>query len=207
MTEALLALVPTYGPPAVFVAAILSCFGIPVPGTLVLLAAGAFAASGEMSVGKGIIAGLAGAIVGDQAGFWLGALGGDRIVLRLSRGHQGASALGAARDFMLRWGNLSVFISRWLVSPLGPPINLTAGLLGMSWLAFSLVGALGEVVWVCGYVALGYVFSQSVDAIAALLGDLGWLLASGTIASLLALRILWHARRSEPRSLPRGSGV
>ena len=55
---------------------------------------------------------------------------------------------------------------------LGPPINLVAGLLGMPWLAFSLVGALGEVVWVFGFVMLGYAFSQSILAISPRLGDL-----------------------------------
>jgi membrane protein DedA with SNARE-associated domain len=66
---------------------------------------------------------------------------------------------------------------------------LTAGLLGTPWLAFSIVGALGEVVWVCGYIALGYFFGQSIAAIAALLSDLAWILAAATIAVLLALRI------------------
>ena len=46
MTEAMLGLVPTYGPLAVFVATVLSCFGVPVPGALVLLGAGSFVASG-----------------------------------------------------------------------------------------------------------------------------------------------------------------
>ena len=59
----------------------------------------------------------------------------------------------------------------------------------MSWLAFSLVGALGEVVWVFGFVSLGFAFSQSILAISALLGDLAWFLAAGAIAISLALRI------------------
>ena len=185
MTEAMLGLVPTYGPLAVFVATVLSCFGVPVPGALVLLAAGSFVASGEMALAAVLFGGLAGAIIGDQAGYWLGAYGGENIVLRLSRRHQFATALGAAKAFTLRWGGLSVFFSRWLVVPLGPPINLVAGLLGMSWLAFSLIGGLGEVVWVCGYIALGYAFSQSIVAISALLGDLAWFLAAGAIAIFL----------------------
>lgn len=151
MTETLLGLVPTYGPLAVFAVTLLGCFGFPVPGSLVLLAAGSFAASGDVALPAVLVGGLAGAIIGDQAGYWLGAYGGEAIVLRLSRHHQFATA----RAFTLRWGRLGVFFSRWLVAPLGPPINLVTGLLGMSWLAFSLVGALGEVVWVFGFVALG----------------------------------------------------
>jgi membrane-associated protein len=189
MTETLLELVPTYGPLAVFAATLLGCFGFPVPGSLVLLAAGSFAASGDMALATVLVGGLAGAIIGDQAGYWLGAYGGEAIVQRLSRRPRSAAALGAARAFTLRWGRLGVFLSRWLVAPLGPPINLVTGMLGMSWLAFSLVGALGEVVWVFGFVALGFAFSQSILAISALLGDLAWFLAAGAVAIFLALRI------------------
>jgi membrane protein DedA with SNARE-associated domain len=200
MTEAMLGLVPAYGPLAVFVATVLSCFGIPVPGSLVLLAAGSFVASGEIALAAVLFAGLAGAIVGDQAGYWLGALGGERVALRLSRRHRFATALGAAKTFALHWGRLSVFFSRWLVVPLGPPTNLVAGLLGMSWLAFSLIGGLGELVWVCGYVALGYAFSQSIVAISALLVDLAWFLAAGAIAIDLAIRVRAAAHRAfDPR--------
>jgi membrane-associated protein len=189
MTETLLELVPTYGPLAVFAATLLGCFGFPIPGSLVLLAAGSFAASGDMALATVLFGGLAGAIIGDQAGYWLGAYGGEAIVQRLSRRPRSAAALGAARAFTLRWGRLGVFLSRWLVAPLGPPINLVTGMLGMSWLAFSLVGALGEVVWVFGFVALGFAFSQSILAISALLGDLAWFLAAGAVAIFLALRI------------------
>jgi membrane-associated protein len=189
MTETLLELVPTYGPLAVFAATLLGCFGFPIPGSLVLLAAGSFAASGDMALATVLVGGLAGAIIGDQAGYWLGAYGGEAIVQRLSRRPRSAAALGAARAFTLRWGRLGVFLSRWLVAPLGPPINLVTGMLGMSWLAFSLVGALGEVVWVFGFVALGFAFSQSILAISALLGDLAWFLAAGAVAIFLALRI------------------
>jgi membrane-associated protein len=189
MTETLLELVPTYGPLAVFAATLLGCFGFPIPGSVVLLAAGSFAASGDMALATVLVGGLAGAIIGDQAGYWLGAYGGEAIVQRLSRRPRSAAALGAAREFTLRWGRLGVFLSRWLVAPLGPPINLVTGMLGMSWLAFSLVGALGEVVWVFGFVALGFAFSQSILAISALLGDLAWFLAAGAVAIFLALRI------------------
>lgn len=99
MTETLLGLVPTFGPLAVFAATLLGCFGFPVPGSLVLLAAGSFVASGEMALAAVLFGGLAGAIIGDQAGYWLGAYGGDAIVQRLSRRHQFAAGLGAARAF------------------------------------------------------------------------------------------------------------
>ncbi len=118
MTETLLRIVPTYGPLAVFAATLLCCFGFPVPGSIILLAAGSFVASGEMALPGILFGGLASAIIGYRAGYWLGAYGGEAVVVRLSRRHQFATAAGAARAFTLRWGRLGVFSNRWLDSPL-----------------------------------------------------------------------------------------
>lgn len=190
MTEGLLSLVVAYGPVAILGLTALSCLGVPIPGALVLLVTGAFVASGELGVAAVVVSGLAGAVAGDQIGYWLGAIGGDDIVRRLSQRESLAAGMRAARDFSTRWGTTSVFFSRWLIAPLGPPINLLAGALGTPWLTFTAAGVLGEAVWVSGYVALGYLFSQSVLAIGALLGDVAWLLAAGAIAAVLAFRIL-----------------
>jgi membrane protein DedA with SNARE-associated domain len=57
------------------------------------------------------------------------------------------------------------------------------------------------VVWVFGYVALGYAFSESIIAISALLGDLTWFLAAGAVAIVLALRL----RAAAHRALEKGS--
>jgi hypothetical protein len=83
MTETLFALVPAYGAGIVFAITLISCLGVPVPGSLALLAAGAFAASGDMSISAGITAGFAGAVIGDQLGYGIGARGG-RLAERLT---------------------------------------------------------------------------------------------------------------------------
>jgi membrane protein DedA with SNARE-associated domain len=180
--DAVLALVPVYGAAALFVVAAMSCFGLPVPGSIALLAAGAFVAAGEMPLSVAATAALAGAVAGDQAGYWLGFAAGPQVVARLSR------------TFSERRGRSAVFLSRWLVSPLGPPLNFLSGTVGMAWPAFSLAGALGEVVWVSGYLALGAAFGRSIVGIAEVLDDLTWFLAAGLVAVLLFLRLLGHAR-------------
>ena len=99
MTEAMLGLVPTYGPLAVFVATVLSCFGVPIPGSARPARSRLVRSEREMALAAVLFGGLAGAIIGDQAGYWLGVYGGENIVLRLSRRHQFATALGAAKAF------------------------------------------------------------------------------------------------------------
>ncbi len=189
-----LALIPAYGGPALFLVAGLSCFGLPIPGSIALLASGAFVAGGDMALSTALVAGFAGAVVGDQAGYWLGAGLGRRAIDALSGRRAMRAALDSAAAFSERRGVLAVFLSRWLVAPLGPAINLVSGTIGMPWLRFSIPGALGEVVWVAVYVGLGAAFSRSVVALAELLGDLTWFLAAGVIAVALLLHLVSHGR-------------
>jgi membrane-associated protein len=205
MTEALLAWVPLYGAPALLVVAALSCIGVPVPGSLALMAGGAIAAGGELALAAVLAAAFAGAVLGDQAGYGLGALGGERAVARLARRRSFAEALASARSLAERRGMLGVFLSRWLVAPLGPPMNLLAGLIAMPWWRFTLAGVLGEAVWVGLHVGIGFAFSGSILALAALLEDLGWMLAASAVAALLAWRLHVVTRRQR-HATPVGTG-
>lgn len=188
MTEAILALVAEHGALIVLAATFASCMAVPIPSSLALMAAGSFVATGEMALAAAVGAGLVGAIVGDQAGYWLGALGGPRME-DLARRRGMAPVLAAARDFSERWGGWSVFLSRWLFSPLGPSINLISGMIRAPWRPFTLFAVLGEIVWVALYVALGFAFSRSIVAIAALTGDLTWFLVAGGAALVFALAL------------------
>ncbi len=200
--DAVLAFLPAYGAVSLFLVAAFGCLGVPLPGSLALLAAGAFVASGDLSLAPVLLAAYAGALAGDQSGFWLGRLGGGWVEGRLSRGPSGAAAVARARALTERSGSMGVFLSRWLVAPLGPLVNLLAAGLGMTWIRFSLAGAAGEIVWVGGYVAMGFAFAGSIGAIAALLGDLSWMLAAGAVAALLGLRLRAAILSARPRPRP-----
>lgn len=208
MSDTILALVPVYGAPALFIIAAVACLGAPIPASLPLLMSGSFVASGELTLATVLAAGVTGAVLGDQLGYVIGAFGGDRAIAWLSRWKTLAAALARARSFSQRWGTTGVFFTRWLVSPLGPAMNLLSGLIGMPWRWFTAAVVLGEIVWVGMYVALGYVFSRSIVGIADVLGNLAWFLASGMIAALLVWRV-WsiiaaraEAHRSSAPSLP-----
>jgi membrane protein DedA with SNARE-associated domain len=188
MTQALLGLVAAHGPLLVLAATFLSSMGLPVPGSLSLLAAGAFAAGGEMALGLIAGAGLTGAMLGDQVGYWFGAKGGDRASDWAARRGLG-QAIPRARAFYQRWGDAGNFASRWLVSPLAPAVNLVSGVIGVPWARFTLACLLGETVWVALYVGLGHEFSRSILAIARSAGDLGLVLAAAVVALMLGLHL------------------
>ena len=68
-----------HGVPLLALATLLSCLALPVPSSLMMLAAGAFAASGDLALTGAALAALAGALLGDQLGFALGRSGQSRL--------------------------------------------------------------------------------------------------------------------------------
>lgn len=196
MTDQLLELLATYGLPALFVILTVASVGIPLPVTLVLIVSGSFVAQGEMGLWKVLVICSAGAIAGDQLGYCLGRWGGRKLVLRITNRFGGTDMLKRAEEFTKRRGGLGIFLSRWLVTPLGPWLNLTSGIAGYSWPHFLFWDVLGEVLWVVIYVGLGNIFSDRVAALADILGNLTWAILGICVAAVLGWKLLQYFRGS-----------
>ena len=194
MTEAFFALVSTYGALAVFASAFLSCLALPIPTAFVMLAAGAFAASGDLALWQVALAAYVGAILGDQTGFLLGRAGGARLSAFLTRRPARAEVLTRARSLVDRRGGVGVFFSTWLFAPLGPWVNFASGLAGLGWLRFALWDAAGEAIWVTFYLGMGYLFADSIAELASVLSDASGLLVAGLATAILGYALLRAAR-------------
>jgi membrane-associated protein len=197
MTDQFLEWLSLYGVVALFCILVITSVGVPFPVTLLLLAVGSFVEQGELKLWEVIISGSAGAIVGDQIGYLLGRWGGRRLARRLADKVGGADKLKRAQEFIKRWGGAGIFFSRWLVGPLGPWVNLTSGLTSYPWPRFLFWDVLGEVVWIVLYVMLGKIFSDRVQALADLLGNLTWVILGGIAASLLGWKFFQYFRGSD----------
>src|SRR2546429_9905545 len=72
-----------HGLPLLFAVVMLESFGIPLPGETALIAFGVLAAKGDYSIELVIAIAAAGAIVGDNLGYWLiGRVGGRALFRR-----------------------------------------------------------------------------------------------------------------------------
>jgi membrane protein DedA with SNARE-associated domain len=195
MSDFFLGLVSTYGTIIIALSTFLSCLALPIPASFVMLAGGAFVASGDLAAIPVVAAAFIGAVAGDQIGFRIGRVGGHRIEAWLTRAPARATALARARSLVTRWGIAGVFFSRWLVSPLGPWVNLIAGATDMSALRFTLAGAAGEAVWVALYVGLGFFFAANIGALSYVLGNAVAAVTAGAVAIGLGALLLASARR------------
>jgi membrane-associated protein len=192
--DQLMTLFSAYGAFGLAAVLAVNCLGVPFPSSLLMLAIGAMAADGDVALAPILGWGTAGAIAGDQAGYWAGRQGGTGLAARMANAMGGPTGLDRARAFADRWGGPGVFLTRWLLSPLGPFVNLASGMAGYSWLRFTAWGAAGEAVWVAGYVSIGAAFGGSIQALADLLGTASLFLAAGAVTAGLGFAVYRVAR-------------
>lgn len=175
MMDSLTTLSPTLVPVLLFFLVAASCIGIPVPSTPALIIVGGFAATGDISLQAVLLAGFSGAIIGDQIGYALGRLA-KKPFFRMMNGNRKSGAIHEKTLVSIeKWGAQAVFFSRWLLTPLGPVVNLTAGSAGFSWGQFTLADISGEAVWVVLYVGIGYFLSGAIAPALNLVADISWL--------------------------------
>jgi len=130
------------------------------------------------------------AVLGDQIGYGLARWGGRRLIKRISRKIGAADKIKEAEAFTKRWSGAGIFLSRWLVTPLGPWVNVTSGIAAYPWRRFLLWDALGQVLWVALYVILGYIFSNRVQAIVEILGNLAWVVVGLVVTVILGRKLV-----------------
>ena len=185
MTGWLLALVPQYGLWLLFFVTLFSCLALPLPASIMMLTAGGFAAAGDFELWQALLAALAGAAAGDQIGYWAGRGAGKHIAARRKEYPAQDTLISKAEQMMAKGGFVSIFLTRWLFSAVGPYVNVTAGSLKFTWATFTIAGIAGELVWSGLYVGLGYGFAGNLDAASDLLGSiLGFVGAAAAVIIL-----------------------
>jgi len=193
ITDQLLAALLVYGLSLLFAAIAIASIGVPFPVTLMLVVAGSFVEQGEMKLWEVITAASGAAVLGDQIGYGLARWRGRNVVLAITNKF-GESGIAKAEEFTKRWGGTGIFLSRWLVTWLGPWLNLTSGMARYPWRRFLFWDVLGELFWVTLYVMLGKLFSDRVQDLMDLLGNLGWVNLGLFVAAVLGWKTVQYLR-------------
>jgi membrane protein DedA with SNARE-associated domain len=150
-------LIATYGYFALFGLVALESFGIPLPGETALIAASLYAGSTHhLNIFAVAAVAIAAAVLGDNAGYWLGRGGGGTLVARY--GHLvrlDARKLKVGRYLFVRHGFAVVSIGRF-ISVLRTYAAFLAGVSRMPVGSFVSANAVGGVLWAGGYASLAY---------------------------------------------------
>ncbi len=155
-----------YGLVLLFVLVALESTGVPLPGETALIAASVLASQGNYSIVAVIVVAAAGAIVGDNAGYWIGRKGGRALLRRIPylRDYF-ARILPPAERFFERHGAKAVFFGRF-VSILRVTAAWLAGISHMPWWRFLFWNAAGGVVWATAFGVVAYYSGRAAaDAI------------------------------------------
>jgi membrane protein DedA with SNARE-associated domain len=150
LSDALISLIPTYGPWIIFGIVALENAGVPLPGETILVAAALLAATtGQISIVVVVLASAAGAIVGDGIGYMVGRRFGLPLIRRYGRYIRlDENRLLIGRYLFFRYGNVVVFFGRF-VAVLRMFTALLAGANSMPAGRFFFFNITGGVCWAC----------------------------------------------------------
>lgn len=199
-TSTLTNLLHSYGYPLVGAFVGIESSGIPFPGETMLVTAAVYAGTGHLSIFWVIVAGAAGAIVGDNLGFTVGRVGGRPLVLRyggyvrLKPEH-----LAYAEGYFQKHGDKTVFLGRF-AAVLRAWAALLAGINQMPWSKFLFYNAAGGILWATIYGLLGYTLGHNLPVLNRVLSILGVAGIVGAVLIALAAYIVWRRRRSSPHA-------
>jgi undecaprenyl-diphosphatase len=185
-----------YGYAVVFLGVLLENTGLPVPGETALLAGAALARFGDLSLPRVVTYAIAGAILGDNLGFFIGRHGGRALVQR----HGWKVGLTARRlqqfdRFFDRHGPKTVFVARF-VTGLRVFGAVLAGGSELPWRTFLLYNATGALAWATAVGSVGYALAYSWETLERWIGRSG-VIALAIVALLAFIAVVRQRRRRE----------
>jgi membrane protein DedA with SNARE-associated domain len=169
--------------------------GIPVPGETMLVAAAIYAGTTHhLQILLIIVAAAAGAILGDNLGFWVGREGGYRLLRRYGNVvHLDDGTLKLGQYLFRPHGGKVVFFGRF-VAVLRAWAAFLAGVNRMRWPHFLAYNAAGGILWAALYGTGAYLLGDQVHR---LTGSVGKALA--VLAVLAIIAAIVFLKRNEQR--------
>lgn len=200
MSDFLLTQIINYGAPILGAIVFVGAMGAPFPGTLIVIAVGAFCKQGFLSWQVAGLVALACVVAGDSLSYAMGYYAREPVLRRFGRSERWAKA----ESSFDRWGGMSVLFTRFLITGLAVPVNLIAGTSAFGFRRFFFYDLFGEVIWVFGYGGLGYVFGTQWEVIGNLLSSVSGLALGLVILGVgIWLGIRWsrsiESRRASSR--------
>lgn len=185
----------TYGYLAVFLAVALESSGIPFPGETMLITAAAFAGAGHLQIPFVIMAAAAGAIGGDNCGYWIGRTGGRGVAVRFGKYIRlNERHLQYAEGFFVRHGQKTVFLGRF-VAVMRTWTAFLAGLNRMPYPRFVVFDAAAGITWSTLFGLLAFKLGQNLPLLQKILKVLG----VGGVALVIAIALSMYLLRRRAR--------
>lgn len=171
--------------------------GLPLPSMPLLLAAGALAGTGHLSLFVCLLYAVLAAVAADSIWYYLGRRKGIRILQLLCKiSLEPDSCVRRTEGVFAKQGARSLLVAKFLpgLSTVAPPL---AGIFHMRARRFLLYDALGSLFWAATFLGIGFVFSGQIERVAEYLASFGgWLLVVilGALAGYIAYKFIGRQR-------------
>jgi membrane protein DedA with SNARE-associated domain/rhodanese-related sulfurtransferase len=203
MNASIVQLLVNHGYSVLFASVFARQMCLPVPATLFLIAAGALAGSGRLTLTIALSLAIIACLLADTVWYEAGRRWGDKILHFIyGLAIDPDSAVRRSKETFVRHGPRTLMLAKFVVGvdAATPPL---AGLSGTSRTRFIAFDAIGAALWSGAYAGLGYVFGKDLDRAAAYAARLGTLWV-GLVFSALAMYvgrrlIRWHCFVRESR--------
>ncbi len=133
--------------------------GFFLPGDTLLISAGLLASRGELHITAVLGVLIAGAVLGDATGYWIGRQAGQRLFQREDSFWFRREHLEKAQRFYERHGGKTIFLARFLTG-LRTFAPIVAGAARMPYPRFAVFNIAGAVCWICSVTLAGYAFGN-----------------------------------------------
>ncbi len=163
----------TYGYLLLFAWVLVEQFGIPLPATPVLVAAGALSAEGQISFWVALLVGLVASLVADSAWFLMGRRYGHHVLRLLCKlSMEPTICVRRTQDSFSRRREVTLMIAKFVpgLATLAPPV---AGENGMSFGRFLFFDGIGAALWLCAIMLVGRLFGDLLKRDPSLLNWVG----------------------------------
>lgn len=188
-----------YGYWTVFLGIMLENAGIPLPGETIVVVSGFLAGSGEMNYWLVLGCAIAGAVIGDNFGYWVGVYGGWPLLLRISKVFRiPESQLIDLRNRFSHNAARAVFLGRF-VALLRIFAGPMAGVAQMPYPQFLLANTTGAALWATVTVTATYFAGRvfPLEQVAAWMGQLGLVVLAVVVLWLVGLPVLEYLKRRQ----------
>ena len=174
-----------YGYWAVFIGIALENMGIPLPGETIVIVGGFLAGSSELNYGMVLGSAIAGAVMGDNFGYWVGRIGGWQLIVKIGSIFRiQEQQLEQVKDRYSKNAAQAVFFGRFvtLLRIFAGPL---AGITKMPYRQFLLCNLGGAALWSTTIVTLAFFLGRVVS----LEQIITWATQAGVAALLLLIAI------------------
>jgi len=169
--------------------------GFIFPGEIACLLGGVLAFESKLQLWLVIVVAIAGAVIGDSVGYFVGARFGDVLLGKLPERFVKPEHVDRTKEMIRRFGGRAVFIGRFTAA-LRALVPGFAGVSRMRYRSFLVWNLAGGAVWATAVVVAGYLAGNAWRRVNSTISVVSYCILGVVVVGLIAL---WWVRRRRTR--------